>query len=366
MNKLELPSLVTGDFLEEILIFAIKNDVSDLHFLSENYIKADQHGRIYEITERTLSNGEIAEIAKKIYNGENIITLLNQADYCDIGFVIRHEKIRRRFRVNITACQVKGKSGIQITIRPIIETPKTLEELKVEKDIYENCFPSQGIVFVTGPTGSGKSTLLSALINHHMQENNVNKKIITLESPIETTYDHIKNSSAVIVQTEIPTNQKSFLEGIESALRRKPNIILIGELKDKETINAALMAAETGHLVLTTLHTNGVGPSFRRLLAYYNQEEREEKMASLIDSTKMIITQRLQSTVDGKRKAIKEYLVFDRNVKERLYEIDFKNISIELNKIVKEKKQSMFDSAMYLFENDLITKDDLENIKKSY
>lgn len=366
MNKMILPPYVDGFFLDEILKCGLEQGVSDFHIMSETEIKVDIEGRIYKFADRKISNNEVMEFAKYIYKGENASTRLNSAKAIDEAHIVKINKKRQRFRVNIVSCQVKGRNGIQITIRTIDEKPKTVEDLNVEKEIYENCFPSQGIVFVTGPTGSGKSTLLAAMINSYFQKEGLSKKLITLESPIEYVYDHIKNDSVIISQTEIPTHQESFTEGLESALRRKPDIILVGESRDKETINAAINAAQTGHLVLTTLHTNGVGASFRRLLAYYSPEERDEKMAALIDSTQFIITQRLEKTNDGKRKPIKEFLKFNKEFKEELFESNFNTISNVINKKVKENKNSMYDGAIKLFNEGLISEEQLINIKNSF
>lgn len=366
MNKLVLPPYVDGNYLDEILKFGLEQGVSDFHIMSESEIKVDIHGRINILADRKLSHNEVLEFAKYIYKGENATTRLNSAKAIDEAHVLKINHKRQRFRVNMVSCQVKSRNGIQITIRTIDEKPKTVEELNVESDIYENCFPSQGIVFVTGPTGSGKSTLLAAMINSYFQKENLNKKLITLESPIEYVYDHIKNNSVMIAQTEIPTHQLNFTEGLEAALRRKPDIILVGEARDKETINAAINAAQTGHLVLTTLHTNGVGASFRRLLAYFSPEERDEKMSALIDSTQFIITQRLEKTNDGKRRPIKEYLKFDKEIKEKLFKSNFNQISNVINNQVKENKNSMYDNALKLYNENLITKEQLKNIENSF
>ena len=363
---LKMPPVISGGFLNEILDHGVNLGASDFHLMSSSPIKLDLKGRITQVTLRALQHNELMSLAKEIYEGDGVDTELFSAKAVDRAISVQLTKGRIRFRVNMVACQVKGRFGIQITLRTIDERPMTVEQLGVEQHIYEASFPSQGIVFITGPTGSGKSTLLSAMINSFAQQPNANKKIITLEAPIEYTYDHINNPSVVIAQTEIPTNQVNFEQGIEAALRRKPDIILVGEMRDRETIDAAFMASQTGHLVLATLHTNGVGASFRRLLTYYPQDEREEKMAALIDSTRLIVTQRLELTNDGGRKPLKEYLVFDKEVKDRLEDTDFKGVAGVLNEIVNERGTSMLHAAIKLRDQGLITDNQVKDVESSF
>ena len=147
-------------------------------------------------------------------------------------------------------------------------------------------------------------------------------------------YDRCDTPSCVISQTEIGTQLKTFHDGIESGMRRKPDIILIGEARDPETIDSSILASQTGHLVYTTSHTNGVAETMKRLINVFPENERQAKLMDLVDSMKMVIAQRLLKTVDGGRCAIKEFLVFDKPVKDILRTTNAMNISSVLDEIV--------------------------------
>jgi defect-in-organelle-trafficking protein DotB len=363
---LPIPPVTVGVFIDEILKFGIDNDVSDFHIISDSKAKVDIHGRFYVIIDRNLTYNEVIAYLGHIYEGGTVETRLNSSQPVDKAHIVKYNGKKYRFRVNAVACQVKGKGGVHITIRAIQEVPPSKDSLNLEDEIWNKFLPEQGIIFVTGPTGSGKSTLLASGIREVLLKENLNKKIVTFESPIEYVYDSFTSDTSIITQTEIPNHLETFEKGVESALRQKPDIILIGESRDKETINAALMAAQTGHLVYTTTHTNGVAETMRRLLAYYEPTERSEKMAALIDSTHMIITQRLEKTTDGKRKPIKEYLHFTREVKNRLYDVESDKVSKELMSILKENGTGMYQGAKKLFEEGLITEDQLRSIKESF
>jgi defect-in-organelle-trafficking protein DotB len=162
-------------------------------------------------------------------------------------------------------CYVDGHEGIQITIRTIPTAPPALSSLQLPQSIIDAIAPQEGVVYVTGATGSGKSTLLAAIIKELAENPDSNRKILTFESPIEFVYDSVEMPSAVVSQSEIPRHLPSFAAGVRNALRRKPRLILVGEARDTETINAVLEAALTGHPVYTTLHTNGVAETIRRL-----------------------------------------------------------------------------------------------------
>lgn len=366
IKMINIPAVTTGSFVDKILEFAIDNNVSDVHILSDGMLKVDIHGRFYTIINRKLSMNEVTEYLAYIYEGKTVTVRLNSAKPVDKAHSIKYKGKVYRFRVNAISCQVKGKRGIQITIRTIAENPPSKDELGLEDEIWNKFVPEQGIVFVTGPTGSGKSTLLASCIREILLTPNINKKIVTYESPIEYVYDAFESPESIITQTEVPTGIETFEMGIEAALRRAPDIILIGEARDKETIDAAITAAQTGHLVYTTTHTKGVAATMRRLVSVYSPEERDEKMAALIDATHMVVTQRLEKTLDGKRKPIKEFLHFDRDVKDQLFQTEHSKISYVLTKILRDKNQTMYDKAKVLLQDGYINEEQLKSIEMSF
>ena len=211
-----------------------------------------------------------------------------------------------RFRVNV----YRKETGIGATFRAIPSTVPTLEKLALPPVVTKLCDFHQGMVLVTGSTGTGKSTTLAAMIDHLNSTRRLN--IISLEDPIE--FVHPSKQSQVI-QRELGTHIPSFAEGVRAAMREDPDVILVGELRDAETISMAMTAAETGHLVLGTLHTTGAVKTIDRVIDALPVEEREQTKSFLAGNLLAVVTQILVKTADGHgRKAICEILMMTKAI----------------------------------------------------
>ena len=211
-----------------------------------------------------------------------------------------------RFRVNV----FRKVTGIGAVFRHIPGNVPTLEQLNVPPILSKFCDYHQGMVLVTGSTGTGKSTTLAAMINHLNETRNLN--IISLEDPIEFVHP---SKQCQVIQREVGTHVKSFADGVRSAMREDPDVILVGELRDAETISMAMTAAETGHLVLGTLHTTGAVKTIDRIIDALPGELREQTKGFLSMSLKAVVTQVLVKTPDGRgRRAILEILVNNRAI----------------------------------------------------
>ena len=257
----------------------------------------------------------MSDIINTLY-GPNGTTQIQRGEDLDTHFEVRPNRHERyRHRVNAVGCYVAGQQGIQITIRTIPSRPPSLESLGVPPEIMDSCSPQEGVIYVTGATGSGKSTLLAAMIKKMAETPDSHRKILTYEAPIEFVYDGLNMPTSIVSQSEIPKHLPSFSDGVRNALRRKPHLILVGESRDAETISAVVEAALTGHPVYTTLHSNGVAESIRRLVGSFSKEERAGRTIDIIETCRLIIWQRLAPTIDGKRVALREYLVFNEKVK---------------------------------------------------
>lgn len=357
------------EHFEDILEHAYKIKASDVHIHSNDYIWVDVHGKLFPITTRRLDSTEVESFIKKIY-GDNALTEMNQGKAIDksVAFYNPQSEGKIRYRVNAVGTLSRGVDGLQITIRTIDSTPPKLSDLKIEDEIWNNFVPGQGLVLVTGPTGSGKTTLLASSIREILENKDMEscKKIVTYEAPIEFVYDNVLKNNNIISQTEIPIHLKTWHEAIESAMRRKPNIILIGESRDPETIRSSILASQTGHLVYSTAHTNGVAETIRRMINVFQPEERSSLQYDLIESTKLVVSQRLLPSTDGKRVAIREYLVFDDEVKDRLLSVDYNKISLELKNILAVKKTRLIDDAYIKYEEGRLSENGLEFAKKTF
>jgi len=329
------PSRFLPRDLERFFIWATEQGASDITFQTLEQVFLEIYGKKYRVTNRKISQSEMQEIIVGMYESESAKAKLNGIEDLDFAYEIKPERgIRIRFRVNATAISVEGNTGIQITARSIPSKPVEIKNMNLEKEIFENLYHKQGMIVVTGGTGSGKSTLLSSIIRYIAEDPNSHKKILTYESPIEFVYDEIEKPSTSISQSEIGKHLRDFASGTRNALRRKPDIILIGEARDAETIGEAVTASMTGHLLYTTVHSNGFADTIRRMVNVFPEGERNSKAVDIISSLKMVVSQRLVPSLDGKRVALREFVVFNDHIIDLLLE-DLDNLTYACRKVLK-------------------------------
>ena len=236
--------------------------------------------------------------------------------------------------------------------------------MNLEKEIFDNLYHKQGMIVVTGGTGSGKSTLLSSIIRYIAENPESNKKILTYESPVEFVYDEVDSPTTLVSQSEIGKDLKDFAAGTRNALRRKPDIILIGEARDAETIGEAVTASMTGHLLYTTVHSNGFADTIRRMVNVFPEGERNSKAVDIISSLKMVISQRLVPSLDGKRVALREYVVFNENIVDELLE-DLDNLTYSCRKVLKKYGRSFLQDAQKKYDEGKISYELLQEFVRS-
>src|SRR6516225_5398236 len=228
-------------------------------------------------------------------NQWHLIDLLRRGS-CDTAYTLAD---KARFRINIFA----QRSNHSIVSRKLNTVIPTLEWLKFPEIIRQIPQEKTGLVLVTGATGSGKSTTLAAVLNEINHSKPVH--IITLEDPVEFVHPHDK---ATFNQRELGTDFDTFSNGLRAALRQAPKVVLVGEMRDRETVKIALSAAETGHLVLSTLHTIDAGQTINRILGMFETDEQEQIRARLADTLRWVIGQRLVPKIDGGRFALLEIM----------------------------------------------------------
>lgn len=348
------PNRLTIDSVNEIMIHCVKHGASDVTFQTGEPIIAEIYGKLHKVTRRKLANMEIGEVLNAMY-GPNATTMIMSGKDIDTHYEIRPNRSERyRFRINGTGCQVEGHDAIQITARTIPTDPPTLASMHLPQVLLDAIAPEQGVVYVTGATGSGKSTLLSSIIRDITEDKESHRKVLTYEAPIEFVYDNVEKASAVVSQSEIPRHLPSFAAGVRNALRRKPRLILVGEARDPETIGAVMEAAMTGHPVYTTLHSNSVAETMRRLVITFPSEERQGRTIDIIETVRVVISQRLLPTLDGKRVALREYLIFDEKIRDILLDTDILNLTNVVRGLVRQHGRTIVDDAREKFEAGII------------
>lgn len=359
------PTRFTPAHIDEVLAYCTDLGASDITFQTNEPIFAEIHGKLYKITKRKLSQTEVGDMLNAIYGPNGTTQILSGTDV-DTHYEFRPTRTSRfRFRVNGTGCQVEGHPGIQLTLRTIPTTPPDLADLNLAPEVLGSIAPPDGVVYVTGATGAGKSTLLAAIIKSIVQDPNSNRKVLTYEAPIEFVFDSIEKPSAIVSQSEIPRHLPSFAAGVRNALRRKPRLILVGESRDTETIAAVIEAALTGHPVYTTLHSTGVAETIRRLVGTFPSEERHGRTLDIIETIRLVISQKLIPTVDGRRVALREYLIFTQDIRDELLSIDPEKVTALTRNLVKEKGQPMLLDAKKKFDEGIISEREFNIIYKS-
>ena len=349
------PTRFSPVFMDRVLEHAEHLNASDITIQTGEPIYAEVYGALIKLTNRKLSNTELGDLINGIY-GPNATTQLLSGKDIDTHYEFRPNRgVRYRYRVNATACMVEGHDAIQVTLRSIPTTPPKLDLLGLPPNIIEALAPQEGIVFITGATGSGKSTLLASIIRSLIETEDSNRKVLTYEAPIEFVYDEIETTSSVVSQSEIPRHLPSFADGVRNALRRKPRLIMVGECRDAETISAALEAALTGHPVYTTLHTSGVAETMRRLVTSFSGEERLGRTIDILETIRLCIWQKLVPTIDGKRVALREYLVFDEPARDILLEANPNEVTSVTRKLIRERGQLMTVDAKEKFQQGIIS-----------
>ena len=312
--------------------------ISDFHLRSKCTFSYRLLGEIQSIQENTIKKEQIEEILNK-YCSKNDVDHFNAKNELDCGFTVENIRFRANF--------YKTLDGPALVLRKVETTILSMESLNLPPAMFNIVDMHKGLVLVTGPTGSGKSTTLAAIINQINETRKAN--IITIEDPVEFIH---KDKKSIISQREVGKQTESFTTALKSALREDPDVILVGELRDIETIGMALTAAETGHLVFGTLHTSGAPNTINRIIDVFPHEQQAQIQAQLAESLQMVVTQKLFKTVDGKSRI-------------GAFEVMFCNSPVK--NLIREKKIHQIPSIMQTGQRDgMITMEkSIENLVNS-
>ncbi|MBL8642500.1 MAG: type IV pilus twitching motility protein PilT [Rhodospirillaceae bacterium] len=323
--------------ITELLAFAQKNKASDLHLVAAKEPMVRIDGGLRPIKTGDLSPDTVKDM---IYN---IMTEEQRSEYeaeKEIDFAIAFGE-ESRFRVNAYTTT----TGSAAAFREIPTKIPTLEQLNAPDIFKQFASIERGLVLVTGPTGSGKSTTLSAMINHMNETSDLH--ILTVEDPVEFVH---KKKRALINHREVGRHTKSFSRALKSALREDPDVILVGEMRDHETISLALTAAETGHLVMGTLHTSSAAKTVDRIIDVFPAGDKEMVRAMIAGSLQAVVSQVLLKRKGGGRAAAHEIMVGTNAIRNLIRENKVPQIYSMIQVGMRYGMQTMEDSIRRLVE----------------
>ena len=318
--------------IHSMLKVLASQDGSDLYLSTGAPPCAKFNGVLKALSQEALKAGEVAAIA------ESVMDVAQREEFereLEMNLAISLAGVGR-FRINI----FKQRNEVSIVARNIkLDIPK-FEDLKLPEVLLGTVMEKRGLVLFVGGTGSGKSTSLAALIDY--RNRNSGGHIITIEDPVEYVHRHKKS---IINQREVGVDTRSFHAALKNTLRQAPDVILIGEIRDRETMEHALAFADTGHLAISTLHANNANQALDRIINFFPEDRRPQLLNDLGNNLKAFVSQRLVKTIDGKRRAAVEVLLGTPTIRDQIKRNDFSEIKETMEKS-KNLGMQTFDMAL--------------------
>jgi len=319
--------------LKAYLTTLAKNDGSDLYLSTMAPPCAKFQGVLKPLSKEPLGPGEVRKMADSVLNDKQRAEFYEELE---MNLAISLPGIGR-FRLNV----FRQRNEISMVCRNIKAEIPNFDDLRLPQQLKEVIMVKRGLILFVGGTGSGKSTSLAALIDH--RNASAGGHIITIEDPIEYVHKHKK---CIVNQREVGVDTKTYEDALKQTLRQAPDVILIGEIRDRHTMEHALAFAETGHLAISTLHANNANQAIDRILNFFPEEKRAQLVMDLAMNLQAFVSQRLVKTVDGKRAAAVEILLGTATIRDKILREEFEEI-----KAIMEKSEGVgmqtFDSALF-------------------
>lgn len=355
-----------ADSLRTFLVHCARNSVSDIFLQGGGPLVVDLHGRKVRASEFRIEPPQLTRLMDDVFS-EQIKGDLKAGKGVDRALQLTGDMYNRyglergeslRFRCNFVQATIGDYDMVPaLTLRTIPTIIPELDALGLEKDLLSALLPHKGLGLITGETGSGKSTFLASLYQYTAL-NDPDRKIVTAEDPIEFLLN-FPNAILMPEQSQIGRDVASFAEHLRLTLRRAPGVIGVGEIRDPETLNGAIMNGQSGHLCLSTMHTNSPGETIPRALMLVPEDQREAMAWNLLSNLQYVITQRLLRTTDGKRQSVREYLVFDDEVKESLGKLKHTQWRTWIDNRLSERGERLGDKAWRMYQTGRIDRKEL-------
>lgn len=364
---------VNSTTFKEFFVWCAHQSASDIHIQGGNKLVVGRHGRLCQASNFVLADDNLSKLLDEVFTpeiranvrGGNPVDRALQLDGDSSNRYGLSRGERLRFRCNfVQATAGRQDTTIALTMRIIPSEPRDLREMGIEKDLFDALLPHSGLGLLGGVTGSGKSTLCAS-IYRYCGDTDPDRKITTTEDPIEFI---LGRSTDILppTQLQIGRDVASYAEGIRAHLRRAPSIIGVGEMRDLETFQAGVLAGQLGHFNLTTLHIHSPGEAIPRCLTMVPAEMRESTARDLLGVLQYIIVQKLLRTTDGKRQAVREYVIFDDALRSLLADMPYTHWGQHIDGIIRQERRRIVDQAWELYLAKRIDRSELASAMTTY
>jgi len=359
---------LTTTALKRFLVYCHRQNVSDILLQGGGKIWVERYGRQIPVTDWSLEQFELERVIDALFSTD-VKTGIKQKKIINKALQLKGDSLNDiglergeivRFRANFTQVTVYQEEAVMsVTLRVLNSKIPALDDLGLPEDLKKSLIPAAGLGLICGETGSGKSTLQASMLQHS-GETVKDRKIITVESPIEYILGGENWIAPEPAQSEIGRDVETFADFISySALRRSPKIIGVGELLERNAFEAVLIAGKSGHFSTGTMHVKTCGDAIQRSLLMFPAEQREATGFDIMNVVSYIIIQRLLKSKDGKRIAVREYIIFDSATRKKILEIPLKDWGKAIDQILMERKKTLVHEAWRLFELGVIEEDEM-------
>ncbi|MDK9605869.1 plasmid transfer ATPase TraJ [Lelliottia wanjuensis] len=354
-----------ADSLRGMFVWAARNNVSDIHLQGDNHFVVGRYGRLLRASPFSVADDTLAKLMDDIFSpelrpqvrGGKSVDRAIQLDGDASGRWGLNRGERIRFRVNLLQGTAGRQKTIGWTLRVIPSDIPPLEGMRLEPALMENILPAKGLALWGGITGSGKSTALASTYRYCL-DTDPDRKVTTKEDPIEFILGR-PGDILPPLQSQVGEDIPDFATGIRADLRRAPSVIGVGEMRDRETIDAGIRAGQLGHLCLSTTHIDSPGEVFSRLINEFPHESRDAMAWALLGVLQYVVVQTLLRTTDGKRIAVREYIIIDYYLREKLGGLPWSQWGSHVNTLIRLEKRRIVDQAWQLFREGRITANEL-------
>lgn len=344
-----------ADSLRGMFVWAARNNVSDIHLQGDNHFVVGRYGRLLRASPFSVADDTLAKLMDDIFSpelrpqvrGGKSVDRAIQLDGDATGRWGLNRGERIRFRVNLLQGTAGRQKTIGWTLRVIPSDIPPLEGMRLEPALMENILPAKGLALWGGITGSGKSTALASTYRYCL-DTDPDRKVTTKEDPIEFILGR-PGDILPPLQSQVGEDIPDFATGIRADLRRAPSVIGVGEMRDRETIDAGIRAGQLGHLCLSTTHIDSPGEVFSRLINEFPHESRDAMAWALLGVLQYVVVQTLLRTTDGKRIAVREYITIDYYLREKLGGLPWSQWGSHVNTLIRLEKRRIVDQAWQLF-----------------